>query len=68
MNDNKIITQMNVKENDEVVCMTSQGKTLRFKASEIKEQGQGASGVRIVNIKEPDYLVGIDKVQDKDDE
>ncbi len=64
----EIIGAMNVKENDEVVCMTSQGKTLRFKASEIKEQGQGASGVRIVNIKEPDYLVGIDKVQDKDDE
>jgi len=63
----EIIGAMNIKENDEVVCMTSQGKTLRFKASEIKEQGQGASGVRIVNIKEPDYLVGIDKVQDKDE-
>ena len=58
---------MSVKENDEVVCMTSQGKTLRFKASEIKEQGQGASGVKIVKINEPDYLVGIDKVEEKDD-
>ena len=48
--------------------MTSQGKTLRFKASEIKEQGQSASGVKIVTIKEPDYLVGIDVVQDKDEE
>ena len=62
----EIIGAMNVKDSDEVICMTSQGKTLRFKASEIREQGQGASGVRIVTIKEPDYLVGIDKVQDKD--
>ena len=62
----EIIGALNVKDSDEVVCMTSQGKTLRFKATDIKEQGQGASGVRIVNIKEPDYLVGIDKVQDKD--
>lgn len=64
----EIIGALNVKETDEVVCMTSQGKTLRFKASEIKEQGQGASGVRIVNVKEPDYLVGIDKVQEKSEE
>lgn len=62
----EIIGAMNVKDSDEVICMTSQGKTLRFKASEIREQGQGASGVRIVIIKEPDYLVGIDKVQDKE--
>ena len=64
----EIIGALNVKDNDEVVCMTSQGKTLRFKASEIKEQGQGASGVMIVKVTEPDYLVGVDKVQDKDDE
>ena len=64
----EIIGAINAKENDEVVCMTSQGKTLRFKASEIKEQGQSASGVKIVTIKEPDYLVGIDVVQDKDEE
>lgn len=64
----EIIGALNVKESDEVVCMTSHGKTLRFKASEIKEQGQGASGVRIVNVKEPDYLVGIDKVQEKNEE
>ena len=62
----EIIGAMNVKDSDEVICMTSQGKTLRFKADEIREQGQGASGVKIVTIKEPDYLVGIDKVQDKD--
>jgi len=63
----EIIGALNVAENDEVVCMTSQGKTLRFKASEIKEQGQGASGVKIVKVNEPDYLVGVDKVQDKDE-
>jgi DNA gyrase subunit A len=63
----EIIGALNVADNDEVVCMTSQGKTLRFKASEIKEQGQGASGVKIVKVNEPDYLVGVDKVQDKDE-
>ena len=47
--------------------MTSQGKTLRLKATDIKEQGTGASGVTLVRVTEPDYLVGIDKIQDKDE-
>lgn len=64
----EIIGALNVREEDEIVCMTSQGKTLRVKASDIKEQGSGASGVNVVRITEPDYLVGLDKVQDKDDE
>ncbi|MBO4533924.1 MAG: DNA topoisomerase (ATP-hydrolyzing) subunit A [Treponema sp.] len=65
----EIIGALNVKDSDEVVCMTSQGKTLRFKATDIKEQGTGASGVNVVRVTEPDFLVGLDKVQlDKDDE
>jgi len=64
----EIIGALNVKDSDEVVCMTSQGKTLRFKATDIKEQGAGASGVNVVRVTEPDYIVGLDKVQDRDDE
>ncbi len=63
----EIIGAINVKDKDEVVCMTSQGKTLRFKATDIKEQGTGASGVNVVRVTEPDFIVGLDKVQDKDD-
>jgi len=64
----EIIGAINVKDNDEVVCMTSQGKTLRFKATDIKEQGTGASGVNVVRVTEPDFIVGLDKVQaDSDD-
>ena len=63
----EIIGALNVKDKDEVVCMTSQGKALRFKATDIKEQGSGASGVNVVRVTEPDYIVGIDKVQDKDE-
>ena len=64
----EIIGALNVKDTDEVVCMTSQGKTLRFKATDIKEQGTGASGVNVVRVTEPDFLVGLDKVQDRDTE
>ena len=63
----EIIGAINVKDKDEVVCMTSQGKTLRFKATDIKEQGTGASGVNVVRVTEPDFIVGLDKVQADDD-
>ena len=63
----EIIGAINVKDKDEVVCMTSQEKTLRFKATDIKEQGTGASGVNVVRVTEPDFIVGLDKVQADDD-
>ena len=64
----EIIGAINVKDKDEVVCMTSQGKTLRFKATDIKEQGTGASGVNVVRVTEPDFIVGLDKVQTDEDD
>ena len=53
----EIIGAVSICDSDEIVCMTSQGKTLRIKATEIT----------IVKVSEPDYLVGIDKVQEKRD-
>lgn len=64
----EIIGAINVKDKDEVVCMTSQGKTLRFKATDIKEQGTGASGVNVVRVTEPDFIVGLDKIQEEEKE
>lgn len=63
----EIIGAMSIKDKDELVLMTSQGKTLRLKSSEIKPQGQGASGVSVVKVTEPDYLVGLDKIEYKED-
>ncbi len=57
-----------VAESDEIVCMTSQGKTLRVKASTINLQGTSASGVKVVNIDAPDYLIGIDKIAQSGDD
>ena len=64
----EIIGLLSVKDSDEVVCMTSQGKTLRVSASAINQQGTGSTGVKVVKISDPDFLVGVDKIpQDQDD-
>jgi len=68
----EIIGAITISENEEMVCMTSQGKTLRVKASEISEQSRTSQGVRILNIDQPDMVIGLDKIaeseNDKDSE
>ncbi len=58
----EIIGLLSVKDEDEIVCMTSQGKTLRISAGTINQQGTGSTGVKVVKIYDPDYLVGVDKI------
>ncbi len=64
----EIIGAIAVSEKDEVICMSGQGKTLRVAADTISKQGRGSSGTRIINIEEPDYVVGFDKVANEDEE
>ena len=61
-NKGEIIGALSVSDNDEIVCMTGQGKTLRLKVSAINIQGPSSSGVSVVKVDEPDYLVGLDKI------
>ena len=62
----EIIGLLTVKDDDEVVCMTSQGKTLRVLANTINQQGPSSTGVKVVKVSEPNFLVGIDKVPGED--
>ena len=62
----EIIGALAVADGDEVLCITSQGKTLRVAAGDIKEQGTASTGVSVVKVDAPDYLVGIDRVADEE--
>ncbi len=64
----EIIGVLTVKDEDEIVCMTSQGKTLRVTSNTIAEQGTASTGVKVLKISEPDYLVGLDKVPENKEE
>lgn len=65
----EIIGLLSVKDSEEIVCMTSQGKTLRVSVNTINQQGAGSTGVKVVKISDPDFLVGVDKIpQDEDAE
>ena len=58
----EIVGIMSVNKEDEIMCITSQGNTIKLKVTEISTMGKNALGVRIVNIKDPDVLVGFAKV------
>ncbi len=63
----EIIGAIAVSEKDEVICMSGQGKTLRVAAATISKQGRASSGTRVINIEEPDYVVGFDKVASEEE-
>ncbi len=63
----EIIGALTVKDDDSIMCITSQGTSLRVEANTISKQGRGSSGVRLVNITSPDYVVGIDRIANSDE-
>jgi DNA gyrase subunit A len=64
----ELIACITVTDDDDVMVITSQGKTIKFHASDVSIQGKGARGVRIVNIDKPDFVIGMDKIIRDEDE
>ena len=64
----EIIAASAVAEDDEVVCITSQGKTLRLKASGFSLQGRAGHGVKVLNIESPDMVIGVDRIANEEDD
>lgn len=57
-----MIGVLSVNENDDLVCVTSQGNTIKINVAQISIQGKAAHGVTVVNIRKPDVLVDVARV------
>ncbi len=55
----EIVGVLSVVRGDDLVCITSQGHTIKLRLREIPVMGKAAMGVRVVNIERPDQVVGI---------
>ncbi|NLJ46183.1 MAG: DNA topoisomerase (ATP-hydrolyzing) subunit A [Treponema sp.] len=64
----ELVGAIAVRARDEVVVITSQGKTLKLPADSVPTQGRQARGVRIVNIDKPDFVIGLDRIVREDEE
>ena len=63
----EVVGVISVTDSDEIMCITSQGKSLRVPADSISEQGRAAQGVRVLDINQPDMVIGIDKIANDED-
>lgn len=63
----ELIGALCVHEQDELVCITSQGMTLKLDVKQIPVFGRSAAGVRAIRVKEPDCLVGVARVVNEED-
>lgn len=64
----EIVCAITVREQDDVVVMTSLGKTLKTRAADVRLCGKTARGVLIVNIDSPDFVIGMDRIVNEDQE
>jgi DNA gyrase subunit A len=63
----EVVAALSVSPKDDLVCITSQGNTLKLRLSEVAVLGKTAMGVRIVNITRPDLVVGVARVIKEDE-
>jgi DNA gyrase subunit A len=58
----EIVGSVNVLDNEEIMCITSQGKSIKLKVESIRVMGRSAQGVRILSIDMPDFVIGVDRI------
>jgi DNA gyrase subunit A len=64
----EIVGCVNVQDKEEIMCITSQGKSIKLKVSGIRVMGRSAQGVRILSIDRPDFVTGLDRIVKEEDE
>lgn len=59
----KLISAITIHDTDSLVCMTSLGKTIKLSLANVSVLGRNAMGVKIVNVSDEDYLIGIARAE-----
>jgi DNA gyrase subunit A len=62
----KVVGLLQVREEDEVVMITSSGKLIRTSAENISVHGRNTQGVKLMDTAEEDKIVSLAKVVEKD--
>ena len=57
-----------VNDDDQLILISQQGMILRTRAGDIRSIGRATQGVRLIEMEEGDFVVGVAKLAEKDDE
>jgi len=63
----EIVGCVSVLDNEDIMCITSQGKSIKLKVDDIRVMGRAAQGVRILSIDKPDFVIGLDRIVKEDE-
>ncbi|RJP60941.1 MAG: DNA gyrase subunit A [Candidatus Auribacter fodinae] len=64
----KVVGIMRVTDEDEIMLISIQGKTIRMKIKDLSIIGRNTQGVRMINLQEDDQLVALTRVFSNEDQ
>ena len=64
----QVVGALSVGDKDSVVLMASSGHTLRLSMQDIRVMGRSTQGVKVVNLKNSDTLIAMQKIEHIEDE
>jgi DNA gyrase subunit A len=62
----EIVGCVSVLEDEDIMCITSQGKSIKQEVKGIRIMGRSAQGVKILSIEKPDFVIGVDRIVKED--
>ncbi|MDR2134120.1 MAG: hypothetical protein LBP27_03350, partial [Treponema sp.] len=63
----EIVGCVNVLDSEDIMCITSQGKSIKIRVDTVPVMGRTARGVRILSIDRPDFVIGVDRIVQEDE-
>ncbi|MDR2173429.1 MAG: DNA gyrase subunit A [Burkholderiales bacterium] len=64
----QVVTAALVREEDEVMLISTGGVLIRTKVASIREMGRSTQGVTLINLDEGEKLAGLEPVEEQDDD
>jgi len=60
--DDELQDVLAISKSDDIMLATTQGQSIRFKESDVREMGRGAGGVRAIKLGKGDFVIGVDSI------
>ena len=67
MNTEAVCGSISVDPESEILMITKAGQTVRCAVQNIRETSRGSKGVKLVNLSQKDFLVGVSEVVELDE-
>ncbi len=63
-----VVGAVQVADSDEIMLISDKGTLVRTRVEEVSVQGRNTQGVRLIRLKEGEHLVGVERVEEPDED